>query len=116
MVYRNSRSTGRPAKNELIIGVGWHAYVNWSRAGGGQTERPVPMIDDSGQQIGNNLVDGQEVEILSWRPRSRAGLAYHVRRLSDGSDWWIAAKYLRRRPTPGSDADTAADAESADRQ
>jgi hypothetical protein len=36
------------------------------------------------------------LEILSWRPRSRDGLCYQVRRLSDGSEWWIAATYLRR--------------------
>src|SRR5262245_8504915 len=98
MPYRSPASGVRPAKNELIIGVGWHAYVNWSHAPGG-TKRPVPMNDDCGNPIANDLIDGQEVEILSWRPRSRGGLSYQVRRLSDGSDWWIAARYLRRRPT-----------------
>ena len=55
------------------------------------------MTDDSGAPLGNDLSDGQEVEILSWRPRSREGVSYEVRRLSDGSEWWIAATYLRRR-------------------
>jgi len=26
--------------------------------------------------VSNDLADGEEVEILSWRPRSRDGLAY----------------------------------------
>jgi hypothetical protein len=82
----------------LIIGVGSRAYVNWSPATG-DPARSVPMVDGAGNQIGNDLVDGQEVEILSWQPRSRAGLSYQIRRISDGSDWWIAAKYLRRGPT-----------------
>jgi hypothetical protein len=98
MAYGSSGPAGRPAKNELIIGVGSRAYVNWSPAAG-EIQRPVPMTDGAGNQISNDLVDGQEVEILSWRPRSRAGLTYQVRRLSDGSDWWIAARYLRRRST-----------------
>jgi hypothetical protein len=97
MGYRNSLP-GRPAKNELIIGVGWHAYIDWSPAAG-EIDRPVPLTDDSGNQIGNDLVDGQEVEIVSWRPRSRVGPAYQIRRLSDGSNGWIAAKYLRRGAT-----------------
>jgi hypothetical protein len=99
MAYRNLPAASRPARNELIIGVGWRAYINWAPAPG-RTKQPVPMIDASGNQIGNDLVDGQEVEIVSWQPRSRAGLTYQVRRISDGTDWWIAAKYLRRRLAP----------------
>jgi hypothetical protein len=95
-----SASTTRHAKNELIIGVGWHAYVNWARPAAGQPPSPVPMIDGSGARMDNDLADGQEVEILSWRPRSREGLAYRIRRLSDGSEWWIAATYLRRAAAP----------------
>lgn len=94
MAYRSSPPLRR-AKNELVLGVGWHAYVNWSPPAG-QPLRPVPMTDGAGVPLGNDLTDGQEVEILSWRPRSRDGLSYQVRRLSDGSEWWIAATYLRR--------------------
>jgi len=54
------------------------------------------MSDASGARMTNDLADGQEVEILSWRPRSREGLVYQIRRLSDGSEWWLAATYLRR--------------------
>ena len=56
----------------------------------------MPITDGSGQVIENDLADGDEVEILSWRQRSRAGVAYQIRRLSDGSEWWIAASCLRR--------------------
>jgi len=95
MTFRSSPAT-RHAKNEFIVGVGSHAYVNWAPATAGQPLPPVPMTDGSGAPMGNDLADGQEVEILSWRPRSREGLAYQIRRLSDGSEWWIAATYLRR--------------------
>ena len=98
MAYRHA-STPRQAKNELVLGVGWHAFVNWSPPAG-QSQRPVPMTDGTGTQVGNDLTDGQEVEILSWRPRSRDGLAYQIRRMSDGSEWWIAATYLRRVAAP----------------
>ena len=94
MGYRSS-TPARPAKNEFIVGVGWHAYVNWAPALD-QPQQPVPMIDGAGNQVRNDLADGQEVEILSWRPRSRDGLSYQIRRLSDGTEWWIAAKHLRR--------------------
>jgi hypothetical protein len=58
------------------------------------------MIDGTGAPVGNDLADGQEVEILSWRPRSREGLVYQILRLSDRSEWWIAATYLRRAAAP----------------
>jgi len=98
MGYRNSPAPRR-AKNELVLGVGGRAYVNWSPPAD-QPRRPVPMVDGSGVALINDLADGQEVEILSWRPRSRDGLSYQIRRLTDGSEWWIAATYLRRLATP----------------
>lgn len=94
MTYRSSQAP-RQAKNDLVVGVGSHAYVNWSPPLD-QPGRPVPMTDGSGVPIGNDLTDGQEVEILSWRPRSRDGLSYQIRRLSDRSEWWIASTFLRR--------------------
>ncbi len=105
MAYRSGPPT-RPGTDKLIIGVGWRAYINWSPASDAGT-RPLPMTDGFGNQIGNDLVDGQEVEIVSWQPRSRAGLSYQVRRISDGSAWWIAAKFLRRRPVRDATAEDA---------
>jgi hypothetical protein len=54
-------------------------------------------MDKAGKVIGNDLVDGQEVEIVSWQPRAREGVAYQIRRRTDGSEWWIAVTYLRRQ-------------------
>jgi hypothetical protein len=106
MGYR-SAPPPRRAQNELVLGVGWRAFVNWSPPVG-QPQRQVPLTDGAGMPLGNDLSDGQEVEILSWRPRSRDGLSYQVRRLSDGSEWWIAATYLRRLAMPSPDARVAA--------
>ena len=90
-----SKPAARRSEKGPIFGVGWHAYVNWPQPAC-QLPRPVPMTDAAGKPLANDLADGQEVEILSWRPRAREGLAYQVRRLGDGSEWWIAAVYLRR--------------------
>ena len=54
-------------------------------------------MDADGKPLPNDLVDGQQVEIVSWRPRSREGLVYQIRRLADRSEWWIGAQYLRRQ-------------------
>lgn len=97
MAFGNSADRRSTKKGEFVHAVGWRAYINWA-ALAGPGERQVPMVDGAGAQIGNDLVDGQEVEILSWRPRSREGLAYQVRRISDGTEWWIASTYLRRTP------------------
>jgi hypothetical protein len=90
-----SKPAPRRAKNELIFGVGRHAYLNWP-ASAGHASGPVPLIDTGGNPVANDLADGDEVEIVSWRPRAREGLSYQIRRLSDGSEWWISAVYLRR--------------------
>jgi hypothetical protein len=96
MAFRNG-APARRAKNELVLCVGWRAYVNWAPPAG-QPSCPVPMTDVTGKMLGNDLADGQEVEIVSWRPRSREGLSYQVRRISDSREWWIASTYLRRLP------------------
>jgi hypothetical protein len=103
-----SKPAVRRAKNEPVLSVGGHACVNWPQPAA-QPPRPVPMTDATGKPLANDLTDGQEVEIVSWRPRSREGLAYQIRRLSDGSEWWIAAVYLRRLRA----AQAGADGESA---
>jgi hypothetical protein len=112
-----STTPSRRSKDELVVCVGWHAYVNWTPPPD-QPQRPVPMMDAAGQVLANDLSDGQEVEIVSWRPRSRDGLAYQVRRVSDGSEWWVASTYLRRQPNravaPPSNRDLgSADTEAA---
>jgi hypothetical protein len=74
----------------------WHACVHGPQLGG-QPLGPVPLQDAAGRILANDLADGQEVEIVSWRPRAREGVAYQIRRLTDGTEWWIGAIYLRRR-------------------
>ena len=102
---RGSRPAARPAKNGPVFAAGWHVYVNCPQQDG-EPARSVPLLDGSEIPSTNHLADGQEVDIVSWRPRSRAGAAYQIRRLSDDSEWWIAAVYLRRLrqapPTAGS--------------
>ena len=87
------RSANRRPKGGPVFCVGWRAFVNWSAPGG----KPVPIMDRDGKPLANDLSDGQQVEILSWRPRSREGVVYQIRRLTDGSEWWIGAQYLRRQ-------------------
>jgi hypothetical protein len=82
-------------KNELILSVGWHAFIN-SPGSAGRRSEPVPINDSRGEAIANDLVDGQEVEILAWHPHASQGLAYQIRRLTDGKVWWLRAVYLRR--------------------
>jgi hypothetical protein len=94
-----SKPALRRAKDEPIFSVGWRAFVHWPQPAG-QAPRPVPLTGPNGMALANDLADGQELEIVSWRPRSREGLTYQVRRLADGSEWWIGAMYLRRLARP----------------
>ena len=92
---RASKPATRRPKNAPVFCIGWHAFVNWPQPAG-KTPIPVPMIDKIGRPVDNDLADGQEVEIVSWQPRSREGVAYQIRRSADGSEWWVAVEYLRR--------------------
>ena len=93
-----SKPVPRRARNEPIFGAGWRVFVHWPLRAA-EPSGPVPLIDAGGMPLPNDLADGQQVEIISWRPRSREGLAYQVRRLADGREWWIGAQYLRRQRT-----------------
>lgn len=101
-----SKPAARRAKKEPVFGVGWRAFVHCP-SNDGQSGL-VPLVDAGGKPLANDLVDGQEVEIVSWRPRSREGLTYQIRRLRDGSEWWIGAGYLRRQQQAAADAVSAA--------
>jgi hypothetical protein len=92
-----SKPAPRRARSAPVFCVGWRAFVHWPLRGP-QALGPVPIMDTNGKPLANDLVDGQQVEIVSWRPRSREGLLYQVRRMTDGSEWWIGAQYLRRQP------------------
>ncbi|MFN8625106.1 MAG: hypothetical protein U0587_03845 [Candidatus Binatia bacterium] len=91
----------REKKNGPVFGVGGRAFVHWPLRAGAHGSEPVPLLDTNGKPLGNDLVDGQQVEIVAWRPRSREGLVYQVRRVADGSEWWIGAQYLRRHAQVG---------------
>ncbi len=90
-----SKPAPRRAPKAPIFCVGWRVFVHWPPRDG-QPPGPVPLTDPNGQPLANDLADGQQVEIIAWRPRSREGLLYHVRRLADGSESWIGAHCLRR--------------------
>src|SRR5512143_2294997 len=95
MAFENlplSKPTPRRDKKPQIFCVGWRAFVHWPSA-----SAPVPLTDTTGRPLVNDLADGQQMEILSWRPSSREGLMYQVRRVADGTEWWIEARYLRRQ-------------------
>lgn len=101
-----SRPAPKRRKSEKIFGIGSRAFVHWTPPAG-QPPSPVPMVDGAGQPIHNDLCDGQEVEILSWRPGAREGVLYQVCRRSDRTEWWISVEYLRRDAE--APADTTAD-------
>ena len=82
-------------KNQLLLAIGGHAFVHLPDTVRGDFG---PMVDNpAAKAAAHDLRDGQEVEILAWRPRSPLGLAYQIRRLSDGREWWVEALYLRKQ-------------------
>ena len=93
------RSSAPSFKNEVLIAIGARAYINLPDTKEPSVHR-VSMQDVGGRSIENDLHEGQEVEILAWRPRAPGGLAYQIRRLADGQEWWIPARYLRKSRLP----------------
>jgi hypothetical protein len=95
-----AKSAPHALKNELLVPVGWHAFVNWPQKTG-ERATSVPLANNTESASANDLSDGQEVEILAWRPFASGGLSYQIRRLSDSSEFWVRALYLRKmRDTP----------------
>ena len=90
-----SKPVPRRVSSAPVFSIGGQAFVNWPQPPGA-APTPVPMVDGAGKSLPNDLVDGQQVEILSWSPKAREGVTYQVRRRSDGSEWCVAAPYLRR--------------------
>jgi hypothetical protein len=86
----------RRGKSGPIFCVGWKAFVHWPSPLG-QPTGGVPLTDVNGAPLPNDLADGQQVEIVSWRPRSSTGLSYQIRRVADGGEGWLGASHLRKQ-------------------
>jgi hypothetical protein len=105
-----SKPSPRRVSTDPVFGVGGRAFVHWPQRAG-EPVGAVPIKDASGNPLANDLVDGEQVEIVSWRPRSREGLLYQIRRAVDGKEWWIGAQYLRRHRLPETTATAQAHVE-----
>jgi hypothetical protein len=92
MAFAKSLSSNKKAAKGPVFCVGRHVFVDWRPR---QVADMVPATTRDGAPLDNDLEDGQEVEILSWQPRSSRGLLYEIRRVGDDSEWWIAAAHLR---------------------
>jgi hypothetical protein len=101
MRFDSSRPRGvvPPRATPMILAVGQRAFIHHP----GDSPYPLAMTDDQGVPGAAALLDGDEVEILAWRPRGSTGTRYRVRRHADGANGWLAATELRRtavRPAP----------------
>jgi len=97
---RNPAPPGRPSRHGgPVLSVGRRVFVHCPPPGA----RGVPLADDAGGTAPHPLTDGDEVEILAWRPRGAGGPRYRVH-AKDGREGWIAAEHLRTaaraEPTP----------------
>jgi hypothetical protein len=104
MRFESSRPRVVVRTTQIVLAVGQRAFVNHP----GDSPYPVAMTDDQGVPAPAALRDGDEVEILAWRPRGSTGTRYRVRRHADGANGWLAAAELRRtavRPAPADPAE-----------
>jgi hypothetical protein len=84
-------------KDQLLLAIGHHAFIHLPKRPGVRDDGFAPQtIETKKTRSPNDLKDGQEVEVIAWRPQSAQGVTYHIRRLSDGGEWWIRAFYLRK--------------------
>src|SRR5438128_1056016 len=66
----------------------------------------VPLTDYAGTNALATLADGNEVEILAWRPGG-SGTRYRVRSAPDGLEGWLGVGNLRSARSAVSPAPTA---------
>lgn len=85
------RSGPGPTRPRLVLAVGQRAFVH-SPVRHGDV---VFLTNDSGIPGDAVLRDGNEIEVLAWRPRGVAGTRYRIRRCADGIDGWLGADELR---------------------
>ncbi len=69
-------------------------------------------MDDAGGTGTQRLTDGDEVEILAWRPRGAGGPRYRVQSRKHGLEGWISAEHLRTLARQAPAAPAAAGAPS----
>ncbi|HYD46927.1 MAG TPA: hypothetical protein VEB21_01200 [Terriglobales bacterium] len=107
MTFRNTQSMRAPSRRATpapVYCVGSRAFVNWHSSDPSVATKPVPATDPHGKSIETDFVDGDEVEVLAWRPRGREGASYQVRRLRDGNECWLWVDILRTTRQPASTA------------
>jgi hypothetical protein len=88
-----SQSFRRPSPARArgpVLAVGRRVYVARSEDGPAR----VTLTDDAGANALATLPDGNEVEILAWRPRG-SGTRYRVRSTGDGLEGWLGVGNLR---------------------
>ncbi len=98
MAYYNSRiprSSDPAIRNQLLLPIGRHAFIHLPESCADHDDF-TPFGDKPGQRPANELCDGQEVEIIAWRPLAPRGLSYQIHRLSDHREWWATATCLRK--------------------
>jgi len=104
MAYSRSampRQTSLSFKNQLLLAIGRHAFVHLPPTGACHGDF-IPFGVRPGARQASALCDGQEVEIIAWRPLAPQGLSYQVRRLSDHREWWAKAVCLRKSASASS--------------
>jgi hypothetical protein len=96
--FGGSRSFSRPKRlpsgARPVLGVGWRVLVIRGEFPAG----PIALTDPAGNAVGS-VVDGDEVEILAWRPGRSVDPHYRVRS-SAGTEGWIEAANLARKSVP----------------
>ena len=92
--WRDNKAQPQRRKSVTVFCVGWRAFVNLPQPAGAAAS--LPMTDAAGNPLANDLADGEEVEIISWRPRPRENATYQIRRSTGGSEGWVEVDYLRR--------------------
>jgi hypothetical protein len=86
--------SGTTVKNQLVLAVGRHAWLHLPPTGAADGEF-TPFGQEKKTAPASALSDGQEVEIIAWRPTGAGGVAYQIQRLSDRLEWWAPATCLR---------------------
>ena len=101
--HRSFRRPSPVRAGKFVLAVGRRVFVARSVDG----PRRVTLTDDAGTNELATLTDGNEVEILAWRPRG-SGTRYRVRSTGDGLEGWLAVGNLRGTRRAVSPAPTAA--------
>lgn len=94
-LFTRPRPAPRSAEDRVVYAIGSRVLITASSPG----QRVVDLMDEKGHPSTLKVAVDAETEVTAWRPQ-RTGAARYRIRAADGTEGWLEASNVRRKPVP----------------